>query len=452
MQEVRDESRMVGWCETIQYPQTIEEIQKLIETCRKSKQRITIAGGKTGIAGGCIPQGGYLLCTEKYKNIRLEGEDKVTVSAGVTLEELQIYLRKNHTLYFAPNPTEKTATLCGLFACNGAGGNRRKHGTVANNVEAITVVNGNGECMNVQRGECLEWGVDIIDLFSGSEGQLGIVTDITLKLKQRESLLALMAFFESEEEALAYIQSLQQWEYENNNQKIIEECEFFDAKTLGLLEQKKKSVEQLKWVPDFPEGLVCGIYVILSSNDDERLENTMMELYERYLECGGKDEYTWGLEGLEEVEKLYKLRHCVPELLNAKLDKYSNQSERMEKMGTDFTVDKSFIEYKKEIAKDGIEGYIFGHCLDNHYHIDLFPHTLEEKEIVQKLLEGLYQEVKEKEGLVVTENGVGQLKQSFVSEIISEKTRIERQRMKSYFDSDGILGKSMAIWSGEICI
>ncbi|MFH0925847.1 MAG: FAD-binding oxidoreductase [bacterium] len=235
-------SELYWKAEDLVFPENEEEVVKFVNEAGKGKQAITISGARTGIVGGAIPYSGAILSTEKMKkiiNIRKDAHLEqwyIRVQPGLTLRELnqiiknkreikldipgwQAFQRDDQIFFYPPDPTEDTASLGGTVATNASGARSYRYGSTRKYTNGLRVVLANGEVISLRRGPLKtnrpgsfkitsETGYeieikipgyvmpkvkhtagyyvsdefDLIDLFIGSEGTLGIFTEIELTL------------------------------------------------------------------------------------------------------------------------------------------------------------------------------------------------------------------------------------------------------------------------------
>ena len=143
---LRDESRRAGHAEKIVFPKSTQEVCEVV----KLHDRITIQGGRTGITGGCVPDGGLILNLSRMNAIgKIEG-DRITVQPGALLVDIRGI--DDPTYSFPPDPTEATASIGGMVATNASGARSFHYGSVRNWIQALEVVLSNGETVRVERG------------------------------------------------------------------------------------------------------------------------------------------------------------------------------------------------------------------------------------------------------------------------------------------------------------
>ena len=162
-----------------------EEISAIMKLCNANHIPVTVRGAGTGLVGGCTPvQQGLVLCTTRMKQILGYDEENmnVRVQPGVLLDELSKDALA-HGIFYPPDPGEKFATLGGNVSTNAGGMRAVKYGTTRNYVQAMTVVLPTGEILHLGSPVSkTSSGYSLLNLMVGSEGTLGIITELTLKL------------------------------------------------------------------------------------------------------------------------------------------------------------------------------------------------------------------------------------------------------------------------------
>ena len=164
---------------------TTEEIAAVMKLCNENRIPVTPRGAGTGLVGGAVPiQGGVLLVTTRMNKILSYDEDNftVTVQPGVLLQTLAEDAATRGLLY-PPDPGEKLATLGGNVSTNAGGMRAVKYGCTRDYVKAMTVVLPTGEIIKLGSSVSkTSSGYSLLNLMIGSEGTLGIITELTLKL------------------------------------------------------------------------------------------------------------------------------------------------------------------------------------------------------------------------------------------------------------------------------
>jgi D-lactate dehydrogenase (cytochrome) len=205
--------------------------------------RITVSGNGTGLTGARVPEGGVVISTEKMnKIIELNVVEKyLRVEPGMILKDLQDYVEEKN-LFYPPDPTERNCFIGATVATNSSGARSFKYGPTRDYVIGMRVVLPTGQTISLERGKIFasaynfsfstdqgtkynfsipqfkmpkvknaagyycSANMDLIDLFIGSEGTLGIITELKLKLLAlEEKILSCVVFFQSEEDAFNFI-------------------------------------------------------------------------------------------------------------------------------------------------------------------------------------------------------------------------------------------------------
>jgi D-lactate dehydrogenase (cytochrome) len=153
---LRDESKLQGNAEYIAFPRSTMETAAVMKWCSEQGLRVTISGGRTGIAGGAVPNGGLLLSlTKMQKQEKLtefeDGNSTIYCESGVLLSDLRNnLLRLKSKCFFPPDPTETSATIGGMIACNASGAHTYRYGPTRDYVNAIKVVLADGNILEIR--------------------------------------------------------------------------------------------------------------------------------------------------------------------------------------------------------------------------------------------------------------------------------------------------------------
>ena len=183
------------------FPQTTEHVSQIMRLASSAGFPVVARGAGTGLSGGAIsPEGGVVLAFARMNRIlEVDAENmRAVVQPGVVNQTLSDNVA-HLGLYFAPDPSsQKACTIGGNVAENSGGPHTLMHGVTVNHVTGLTVVLPSGEVVRFggKAAECS--GYDLTGFFVGSEGTIGIVTEITVKLLRRpERVATLLAIFET---------------------------------------------------------------------------------------------------------------------------------------------------------------------------------------------------------------------------------------------------------------
>jgi len=247
---LRDESRRIGTADSISFPTSEAEVVEIVKQVLARNGTITTQGARTGIVAGAVPQGGHILNLSRMNAIgeitrdEATGERRLKVQPGAILADLNKIVEAEGLL-FPPDPTEDTASIGGMVACNASGAMTFHYGPTRNWIESLRVVLSDGDTIRLRRGDNRARGrsfslttesgrviqgdlpayqlpkvksaagyyaaddMDMLDLFIGMEGTLGVITEVELKLIPLPGAInGLTIFLPSEDAALKLVRTL----------------------------------------------------------------------------------------------------------------------------------------------------------------------------------------------------------------------------------------------------
>jgi len=496
---LKDESGLLGSAEEISFPSDRDDLIALLYDLFDNKKHITAQGSRTGIVGSCVPNGGHILNLSKMNKITgmvmRENCFFLEVQPGVCLSDINQSLftkvfkkedwsesslaayeqfRLAQRQFFPPNPTETTATIGGMFSSNAGGPNSYYYGKTAKYIEAISIILPSREIWNIQRGQyvfdaqgcklpngkffCLPLtqknfssvpliahpGMDLIDFFAASEGMLGIVDSLTIRLlPEPKKIWGVVCLFKNVHSAICFAKALIKNEFENVSVTAIE---YFDKVTLRLIDELKKTVSRLSVIPDIAPDIEASVYVelICEIEDDEMMEIALLSLQELLVTCGGDEDLTWAAAGNEEMEKFRLFRHAAPEAVNQKKDAHRMAVSEIVKTAVDFSAPNEYFEqimemYDQDIKSSNILGAIFGHVGNCHLHVNFLPVDMEEMRTVQEIIDSWAKKISAFGGCIAAENGIGKLKKHLFSNYVHEFERALALQIKQSFDQENLL-------------
>ncbi len=464
---LHDESRREGWAKKIAFPKSTEDVCAALAFAAEKGWPVTIQGGRTGITGGCVPDGGLILNLSRMDAIGEIDGDRMTIQPGATLGDIRAKTIGS-SLFFPSDLTEITATLGGMVANNASGARSFKYGAVRNWIHALEVVLATGEIVHIERGVhkaaglayhlgsmsgvlpefaipdvktaagyFLKPDMDLVDLFIGAEGTLGIVTEITIGLmEQPEEMSGLTAFFASEVEALQFVRFLRDDSQHTAgvSPSLPVAIEFFDHNALDLLRRMKRNEPAFSGLPELDPKFHTAIYFEYAGEVPE----PVIEWVEKMtLDC-------WFAEGNHEIETLKNFRHAIPESVNLLIGERKRAIPELTKLGTDMSVPDERLEevmrmYREGLADANLEYVIFGHIGNNHVHVNILPRSMEEYGQGKALYLDWARQVVDMGGSVSAEHGIGKLKTDFLKLMFGAEGVQKMLALKQSFDPASLL-------------
>jgi glycolate oxidase len=412
-------------------PRTAEEISAILKICNQHKIPVTPRGAGTGLSGGALPHlGGVLLSVERMNTILNIDERNLQVitEPGVITEVLQNEL-KEKGLFYPPDPSSRGSCMIGGNIAENSGGPKAvKYGVVKDYVLNLEVVLPTGEIIwtgaNVLKNAT---GYNLTQLIVGSEGTLGIVTKIVLKLlpHPKHDLLMLVPF-RSAEKACAAVSAI-----------------FMAGYTPSAMEFMEK--DALEWVMRFvdnsivpiEEDIQAHLLIEVDGNDIEVLMKDMEGISAIVTDYDCSD--ILFADDAQQKAELWKLRRRVGEAVKS----HSIYKEE------DTVVPRAelpvLLKGVKDIGKKyGFHSVCYGHAGDGNLHVNIIKGELSDEAWNVSLKKGIreiFELVKSLGGTISGEHGIGLVQKEYMDIIFSRKELELMKQIKSVFDPNHILNK-----------
>lgn len=412
-------------------PRTAEEISRVLRLANRELIPITPRGAGSGLSGGAIPVfGGIVISTEKMNRI-LEIDEKnmvAVVEPGVVTNEINDQVAQRG-LFFAGYPMSlETCSIGGNVAENAGGGKAVKYGVTGRYVMGIEVVLPTGEIIMLGGKRVKDvTGYDLKQLIVGSEGTLGIITKIIVKLLPLPTArIDLLVLFKNVRSAIDMV-----WEIMTQAHIVPTTVEFMDALSFHT------SLNYLNEQIDCKEAGAM-ILIEVDGNDFERLEAEAETIGELCLSHGAKEVYV--ADNATTQERVWGVRRSIPEAFMA-----SNPDQSIEDIVVPIASIPQLMPELARIAQMyGIQIPCYGHAADGNLHATLIrdPVTTEEEwiEKEQKALRDLYSVVQRFGGAISGEHGIGsKRKKYFMEGAINPTLVVLMRRIKKAFDPKGIM-------------
>jgi len=415
--------------EVVIKPRTAEEISEILKICNKHKIPVTPRGAGTGLSGGALPHlGGVLLSTERMNNILHIDERNLQVitEPGVITEVLQNAV-KEKALFYPPDPSSRGSCFIGGNISENSGGPKAvKYGVVKDYVLNLEIVLPSGEIIwtgaNVLKNAT---GYNLTQLIVGSEGTLGIVTKIVLRLipLPKHDLLMLVPF-NAAENACAAVSAIFRAGYTPSAMEFMER-------------------DALVWVSKFLDSSSVQIADevqahLLIEVDGNNIDVLMQEMegistIVTAFECG---EILFADDAQQKAE-LWKMRRRVGEAVKS----HSIYKEE------DTVVPRAelpvLLRGVKDIGKKyGFHSVCYGHAGDGNLHVNIIKGDLTDEEWNGSLKNGIkeiFALVKELGGTLSGEHGIGLVQKEYM-DIVFDSTQMRLMKeIKKIFDPNNIL-------------
>jgi len=469
-----DESGYKGYCDNVCFPENENDIIEVVKQCNATKTKITISGNGTGLTSGRVPEGGVVLSMEKLNAIPEinENEKYVLVQPAVILNDLQ-NLVENRGLFYPPDPTERNCFIGATVSTNSSGARTFKYGPTRNYVFGLRVILANGKILNLKRGRDIAAGfkaviqaedgtdifftipefempktknaagyycknnMDLIDLFIGSEGTLGIITGIELKLIDLPTnIMSCVTFFNSDDDALNFIEEARNLSKPIMTNSTIKTVNLFSARGLEYFDNYSLRFLSDNY-PRIPETSKAAVWYEQEINDNE--EEIFLLWTNLIKKHNGSEELSWFAFDKNEQEKLKEFRHAVAVKVNEFI-----AGKGLKKIGTDVAVpDKDFRKYynttKEKIEKARLRYVVYGHVGNSHIHLNFLPANLEEYNAARILYKEICLDAIKLKGTFSAEHGVGKSKRDYLIMMYGEDIVKKMAMLKKIFDPNDIL-------------
>jgi D-lactate dehydrogenase (cytochrome) len=468
----------------------------------KENAPLTVQGTRTGITGAAVPMRGNVLAFSEFSGITgisVEAEVfTIDVLPGTTLKEIRdaVHRKKfdagafdeaSHAAldrfqsapphFFAPDPTETTASIGGMFNTNAGGPASYHYGRTADHVVAAEIRTPNGELFSIKRGlhtfdpegRCLlpngrilqvEYpkiamtplplspmpDMDLLDLFAGSEGMLGIVEKMRLRLTLApRSKWSIVFFFADSALAAKFAEAVVRisvsW-----RQCVLTALEYLDKHSINFFIKHRSMASNLSAIPE-PRKDTCAIIIDIVAERAEQIEAALLSFSDAFHAESEYDAYlnhSWVADTDDRIEKFRMFRHGVPEALNCIVSANRKENPSIAKTAADLCVrNGNLSEILAELQglsdKAGIAYALFGHAGNKHFHINFLPENDKQQFECGLLMEKLARIAIKYNGTIIAENGVGKLKKELLKKFLPDAQYKLMTQVKNFFDPKGML-------------
>ena len=461
-----------GTAQGVVFPRDVDEVAAVV----RASTRVLPVGAQSSLTGGATPRGDVVLSTRALSEIAEPIGNTVRVGAGVPLSELQRFLGARD-LYYPPVPTFDGAFVGGTVATNAAGAATFKYGVTRDWVAGLTVVLADGSVLDISRddvrasdegvieidtsrrglirlniptyqvpalpkisaGYFTEPHLDLVDLFIGSEGTLGVIANATLRVKRRPQRCVALIVCSSDEQAIAVTARLRAEAAAAADPLDVAAIEYMDARSLALVEDAVFARVGIRPQAD-------GATMLLLQIETEGTPETALARLQDLLQTIGiDDDPVVALPGDERTgARLFELREAVPAAVNARVGAAKERGgEGIQKVAGDFIVPfdalaRALALYREAFERRNLDYAIWGHISDGNLHPNVIPRSLQDVEKGRDALREMARGVMALGGAPLAEHGVGRnaLKQQFLRDMYGEAGIDEMRAVKRALDPE----------------
>jgi D-lactate dehydrogenase (cytochrome) len=485
-----------GHADAVARPHSEAEVAALVAAA----SRVLTIGAQSSVTGGATPDGGLVLSTERLTSIHESGQGHIRVGAGVPLETLQKLLHR-HGRWYAPIPTFTGAFVGGVVSTNAAGAATFKYGATREWVDGLTVVLACGDVLDLERGQVVAHpqdgfeivcthgtcrvrpgtyripavpkcsagyftapDIDLVDLFVGSEGTLGVIVDATLRVLPEPPAAALaLVPVASEATAITLVDELRRessatWRTRDRRGIDVAAIEHLDRRCLELLREDGADRRHDITIREGTE-LVLIIQLELPAGTDaahayadvsgafmpEAPDSPLVRFCRVLARHGVFDDTELAMPGDEgRAGQFLGFREAAPTGVNRRVGEAKRVVDaRIEKTAADMIVPfdrfgDMMHAYRDGYARRGLDYAIWGHISDGNVHPNVIPRSYDDVVAGREAILEFGREVAVLGGCPLAEHGVGRsaLKQALLRQFYGAPAIAEMRAIKAALDPE----------------
>jgi FAD/FMN-containing dehydrogenase len=416
-------------------PKDTDEVVALVQLANLHEVALVPSGGRTGLSGGAVAANEELVVAFDRMNKILEfnpADRQVVCEPGVVTQQLQQFAEQEGLFYPVDFASSGSSQLGGNVSTNAGGIKVIRYGMTREWVKGLKVVTGSGELLDLNRGLSKNaTGYDFRHLFTGAEGTLGFIVELTLALTSMPKDPTVLVLGAQGMEPI--MQVLQKFQGELN----LTAFEFFSEKALKHVLEEKQLQRPFETESEF--------YALIEfENQSEQDIDTAMQLFEACLEEGWITDGTIS-QNSTQANNLWRLREDISETIS-KFTPYKNDiSVKVSKVPQFLHEVDSLVTS----AYPDFEIIWFGHIGDGNVHLNILkPESLAAEAFFEKCakVSNLVFEIVEKHGgSISAEHGVGLLKKPFLHYSRSPAEIAYMKAVKKIFDPNNIMNPGKLI-------
>lgn len=487
-----------GRADRVCLPEDEREAAELLAQCTARREPVTVSGGGTGLTGSRIPFGGAVLATDRLGGLLeiRERSGRATAVAGPALPLADLHeAAAGRGLLYGPDPTEVNAWLGGTVATNASGSRTFRYGPTRRHVRRIRVATATGRLIDLPRGRnrasaagevvlpagggeeirarlprylmpqtkntCGYYaapGMDLVDLFIGSEGTLGVVTEIEVELLPApEKVLAGILFFPSEEAAWRFLREARRLSYrargfggpapsdpgEPGVDGPAGSTDALDARALESFDGA--ALEFMRPHHDAIPGEARAA-ISFEQETGDAVETGHQERWLALAEKhGALVDDSWFADTEAGSRRLREFRHALPVSINEWLAQHGQRKIAGDMAVADAAFDDMVAAYREILEPTGLTWLAFGHAGNNHLHVNILPRDDGEAARAREAYGRMVERICALGGTVSAEHGLGKIKARYLAAMYGEEAFREMAALKRAFDPAMILGRGNMI-------
>jgi D-lactate dehydrogenase (cytochrome) len=482
-----DESKMTGRADMLYMPENESEVIGILKDSVKNGRKITVSSMRTGVCGGAVPEGGDVLGMEMMNRAVGIGKDDrgffIRVRPAMTVNELNALISKKAfsdldeltpgaveeamktPLFYPVDPTELNSSIGGNISTNASGPRTFKYGPTRNWVRMIRIVLSTGKVLDLKRGDViakdnvLDLGegyavrvpsydfrlgiknatgimaspdLDAVDLFVGSEGIIGVITEADVYLAPWHPLISNIMFFPDDVSSYGFVKDLR------DSDVVPEFLEYFDGGSLNLIRESRISDPKFTGMPDIPEKAGSAVFFDLPYDGSVYGSYDVIgKIAEKY---GGSLDDSWCGHEQNDRQRFFAFRHSVPQSIFDHVAKIKQKNDvNIHKMGTDMSVPLDKLDRMMEIYRETLKKYdlryvIFGHIGNGHLHVEIMIKSMDDVDRAKTAYRELARAAMDLGGSPSAEHGIGKLKNEYITMMYGEKGAEEIKAAKDVLD------------------
>ncbi|KXA93060.1 hypothetical protein AKJ64_01505 [candidate division MSBL1 archaeon SCGC-AAA259E17] len=410
-------------------PKNSQEISEILKYANRKSISVVPRGAGTGLCGAAVPvQSSIILSMERLNDLIEVDEDNFTMTcqAGVTLEDILERVRESETLFFPPHPGDEGAQVGGLVVENAGGARAVKYGVLRNYVRGMEVVLPTGEITSLG-GKVIKnnTGLDLMHLLIGSEGTLGIVSRVTLRLyPEPQASVSLIVPFEGRHEAIGTVpQILKQG-------MIPLAMEYMER---DLVEKSAEHIGK-KW--PVREG-DAYLYLVLTGQDKDSLYSKCERINETCDSRGSQDVLV--AERRKDEEKILDIRSNIYTALEPESADILDVTVPITEIGR-------LLDEIDSIAEEhDLDIPVYGHAGDGNLHPHIRLKDGRKPSNMERIKDEIYEKTIDLGGVITGEHGIGKTRVKNLPQALDDHQISLMKKIKKVFDPNNILNPKTVV-------